>query len=215
MDFITAINDVLARLREEPVSTPTQDTYSTLISKYVNDAKREVEDKWDWNVLKTEVSITTSANTYSYSLTGAGDRFRVLSVWNDTQEVFMRRIEHWKIKQGLKTSSANTGVPVRYTFEGEDSNNDPKVLIWPIPNGVYNIDFHLIVPQAELTSGSTEISVPWYPVVLRAYAKAISERGEDGGTSYNEAMLDYQEALADAIKNDVSRTPEETIWYVE
>ena len=40
--------------------------------------------------------------------------------------------------------------------------------------------------ETDGTSDSTNILVPWRPVVLGAYAKAVSERGESGGASFDE-----------------------------
>ena len=45
--------------------------------KFINDAKRNVEDAYEWNALGTTVNITTTCGTYSYALTGAGQKFRV------------------------------------------------------------------------------------------------------------------------------------------
>jgi len=51
MTYLELINDVLIRLRETTVSTSTETAYSTLIGKFVNDAKRQIEDSYAWNVL--------------------------------------------------------------------------------------------------------------------------------------------------------------------
>ena len=72
MTFLELINDVLIRLRETQVSTNAETGYSTLIGKFVNDAKRQVEDAFSWNILGTDITITTVAATYQYALTGAG-----------------------------------------------------------------------------------------------------------------------------------------------
>jgi len=71
MTYLELVNDVLARLRETSVSTVTETTYSTLIGKFVNDAKRQIEDAFSWNVLGQTITVTTAASTAAYSLTGA------------------------------------------------------------------------------------------------------------------------------------------------
>ncbi len=58
MTYLQLVNDVLIRLRETQVSTVTQTAYSTLIGKFVNDAKRQIEDSYTWNVLAQTVTIT-------------------------------------------------------------------------------------------------------------------------------------------------------------
>ena len=75
MTFLELVNDVLVRLREPVVTTYSETTYSTLIAKFINDAKRQVEDAFSWNALGTTITVTTVANTSSYSLTGAGQKF--------------------------------------------------------------------------------------------------------------------------------------------
>jgi len=90
--YLQAVNDVLVRLREEEVSTVTETSYSSLIGKFVNDAKRQIEDSYEWNILGTTVVVTTVAATSSYSLTGAGQKFRVQDVINDTNNTGMTNI---------------------------------------------------------------------------------------------------------------------------
>ena len=50
--YLDLVNDVLVRLREAQVASVSQNTYSALIGKLVNDAKREVEDSWNWDTLR-------------------------------------------------------------------------------------------------------------------------------------------------------------------
>lgn len=214
--FVQAVNKVLIRLRESTVTDYNDTDYSTLISTFVNDAKREVEDAWDWTALRTTKTVTTAAGDFDYTITGAGDRFTVLSVWNDStnQKYFLYPIGHKEIKLLLGIDNADSSQPTRYYFQGEDASNDPTVLLWPIPDGVYSIEFNLVVPQTDLSTSSTVISVPEAPVVLGAYAKALEERGEDMGITAQSAQMDYQRALARAIMQDAEKTPGEVDWFV-
>jgi len=63
MTYLQLINNVLIRLRETQVSTNNETSYSTLIGLFVNDAKRQIEDAFSWNVLGQTVTITTVAAT--------------------------------------------------------------------------------------------------------------------------------------------------------
>jgi hypothetical protein len=47
---------------------------------------------------------------------------------------------------------------------------------------------------------------------MLAYAKALAERGEDGGLASNEAYGLYKTSLADAISLEQNRYIEETQW---
>jgi len=88
MTYLSLVNAVLRRLREEEVATVADTDYSNLIGDFVNDAKRQVEDAWDWTALRTTTTITTIAGTEKYSLTDYGVRSKILYVHNDTFKLF-------------------------------------------------------------------------------------------------------------------------------
>ena len=69
--YLTLVNSVLRRLREDEVSAVANTTYSKMVGDFVNDAKRQVENSHDWSALRTTVVVTTSSGTSEYSLTGA------------------------------------------------------------------------------------------------------------------------------------------------
>ena len=206
--YLQAVNDVLVRLREEEVSTVSETTYSALIGKFVNDAKRHVEDAYEWNVLGTTSTITTTSGTYSYSLTGSGQKFRVQDAINSTSKIGLENIPFALMNRYLNFGTPSTSIPKYYTFDGVDSNADTKVTLFPIPDGVYTIKFSLVVPQAVLSSDSTVISVPAELIVQSAYARALVERGEDGGLSSSEAYQLYKSMLSDYIATEATRYPE-------
>ena len=87
--FLSLVNDVLIRLREPEVSSVNENIMSKLIGKFVNDAKRQVEDSYDWNALANRVTLTTTANTSSYSLVGSDGRFKVIDIYNITNKFFL------------------------------------------------------------------------------------------------------------------------------
>ncbi len=55
--------------------------------------------------------------------------------------------------------------------------------------------------------------MPEMPVILKAWALAVSERGEDGSATYNELDHQARESLSDAIALYDSNTPP-TRWMV-
>ena len=206
--YLQAVNDVLVRLREEEVTTVSETSYSALIGKFVNDAKRQIEDAYEWNVLGTTVTLTTTSGTYSYSMTGAGQKFRVQDAINSTSKISIENIPFANMNRFLNFGTPSSSIPMYYTFDGVDSNYDTKVTLFPIPDGVYSIKFSLIVPQAVLSSDSTVISVPAELVVQNAYARALVERGEDGGLNSSEAYQLYKSMLSDYIATEATRYPE-------
>jgi hypothetical protein len=208
MTYLELVNDVLIRLREPTVATFTATPYSTLIGKFVNDAKRQIEDAFSWNILGTTITITTSAGTYSYALTGSGQKFQVIDVLNTTSNIAMKNIDFASMNRKQNFSTPVSGIPSEYAFDGVNGSYDTKVNIYPRPDGVYTIPFSLSVPQATLTLDQTVVLVPDVLVVQNAYARALVERGEDGGLSSSEAFLLYKSMLSDYIALEGTRYPE-------
>jgi hypothetical protein len=208
MTYLELVNDVLVRLRETTVASVTETSYSTLIGKFVNDAKRQVEDAYAWNVLGTTITLSTTSGTYQYALTGAGQKFQVVDVINVTSNIGMKNIDFASMNRKQNFSTPVSGIPYEYAFDGVDGNYDTKVTIYPRPDGVYSIPFSLAVPQATLTSASTVIAVPDVLVAQNAYARALVERGEDGGLSSSEAYQLYKSMLSDYIALEGTRYPE-------
>lgn len=209
MTYLELVNSVLIRLREPTVSTVGLNTYSTLIGKFVNDAKRQVEDAYDWNALGQEIDVTTTAGTYIYPLVGAGQKFRVSSdPLNITSNLIMHQISvaEMRVRQNLQPTI--TAIPTQYCFEGVDTNGDANIQLYGRPDSTYSIKFFVTVPQANLASDSTSVLVPDVLVEQNAYARALVERGEDGGLSSSEAYNLYRSMLSDYIALEATRFPE-------
>jgi hypothetical protein len=208
MTFLQLINNVLIRLREVQVSTNNETTYSTLIGLFVNDAKRQIEDSFSWNVLGQTVTLTTSSSAHVYSMTGAGQKFQVIDALNTTSNVALQNITFVEMNRYQNLVPSITGVPQYYAFDGVDGNGDTQVVLYPRPDGVYSIPFSLTVPQAPLAADGTSVLVPDVLVVQNAYARALVERGEDGGLNSSEAYQLYRGMLADQIALEGTRYPE-------
>lgn len=208
MTFLQLINNVLIRLRETQVSTNNETAYSTLIGLFVNDAKRQIEDSFSWNVLGQTVTLTTSSSAHVYSMTGAGQKFQVMDALNTTSNVALQNISFVEMNRYQNLVPSITGVPQYYAFDGVDGNGDTQVVLYPRPDGVYSIPFSLTVPQAPLAADGTSVLVPDVLVVQNAYARALVERGEDGGLNSSEAYQLYRSMLSDQIALEGTRYPE-------
>lgn len=209
--YLQLVNNVLVRLRETEVSSVGDTPYSSLIGVFVNDAKREVEDAHDWNVLTQTIVVPTVASTRNYTLTGSGQRFRTVDVINDTQDIPMRAVPtNWMNRQYYLGTTQNA-APVYYNYNGI-SGDDTQVDVWPQPDGVYSLRFELVIPQDDLTADADVLLVPHHLVQMLAYAKAVGERGEDGGSTFSEIYQQYRLALADAVAIERNRYDEETTW---
>jgi hypothetical protein len=211
MIYLDLVNDVLVRLREDEVQTVTQNSYSKLVGKFVNDAKRQVENAYMWNVLRKTYTVETIPNIYSYILLGSGMRFRMQDAINDTENFPMALLQT-DDTNNLFLSNPQIGVPRYFNFNGVSDEGDTIVDIFPIPDAEYNIKFNVIQPQAPLVNNTDKMLVASEPVIFYAYAKALAERGEDGGIQSSEAYQLYLQSLADHISIESSRNSLDLIW---
>lgn len=212
MTYLQLVNKVLTRLREDTVDTVSQNTYSALVGEFVNDAKRIVEDAWDWSALRTTLTVTTTAEIFNYSLTGSGNRIELLDVINDSSNFFMKyRDSHWFNKTFLVDEPAS-GSPVYYGFNGVDVNGDTAVDLSPIPDAAYSLRFNCILRTPELSADTDEVTIPTLPIIHLAVGLAVAERGEAGGQSAAELLSFAKSLLNDAIALDAGKHPEELIY---
>jgi len=210
--YLDVVNNVLRRLREPVVSSVTDTDYSAMLGVFVNDAKREVEDAYDWNALSDTLTATTTANVFNYVLVGSRTRFRTIDVFNETKELEMYyRSTAWMNRQFIIVDQQK-GEPTYYNFNGVDSNGDTQVDVYPVPDGVYDLRFNLTIPQADLVNDNDRILVPSHIVAMLAHSKAIAERGEDSGVLSSEAYQMYRLALADAVAIERNHYDEEMTW---
>lgn len=210
LTFLNVLNLLQRRLREPTTVSVTTTAYSVLLGMFINDAKREVEDCWNWNCLRDSIIVTTVAGTRAYVLTNSRHRFRVLDVFNNTDNYFLSAAGSTYQTNSLIGSEAS-GTPTQYSFNGE-YQGDAIIDLYPVPDAVQSINFNLVIPQADLAADADELRVPSDLVVLNAYMKAISERGEDMGGHYDRVNQDYIRALSNAISQDEARMFGETDW---
>lgn len=210
--YLQAVNSVLRRLRETEVSTVNENAYSKMIGELVNDAKSSVEAAYGWNALSDTLTATTTADIFSYVLEGSGVRFRVIDAINDSQNFFMDVAPTSWMTQQFMQDSPTRGAPRYFNFNGQDANGDTLVDIFPIPDAVYTLRFNVMLPQDPLVSDNDLIKVPGDVVILNAFARAIVERGEDGGLQSSEAYALARNLLADYISLESNRYIEDTNW---
>jgi len=214
MTYLEAVNSVLRRLREREVSSVSETSYSRLIGDFVNDARQEVENAWNWSALRTTMTVNTTANVFNYTLTGSRNNFTVIDVINDTTNNFIEYKSGSEFDQlFLIPSTVPTGSPLYYNWNGVNSSGDSQVDIFPIPDTVYTLRFNLVLRNVDLAGNSDVIKLPPKPIVLLAFARAVEERGEDGGNTSQYAYGSGMRALADEIAFDAARRPEDSIWY--
>tara|TARA_R110002167_G_scaffold278858_1_gene484709 strand:- start:836 stop:1507 length:672 start_codon:yes stop_codon:yes gene_type:complete len=222
MTFREIINEVLIRLREDTISSDwvgsindpsgTTTDYQKVIGSLVNDAKRSVESVHNWLALRETVNLTTVAGTTNYSL-GSGQEFKVIDVINTaTGNNLVQVSQHYL--NSVKYPTEATGEPRYYGFKGTDASSNLKIDLAPQPTEAQVLAFDLLKYQDELSTAADVLKVPAKPVILGAYARAISERGEDGGTQSGLAAMESSTAISHAIMLDSGNTQYETDWFV-
>ena len=211
MTYLEIVNKVLRRLREPTVASVSENSYSALIGELVNVAKREIEDSWNWAVLRTTLTATTAPDLFNYVLRGAGTRFRVLEIINDTDNFFMQPRDGKWFESQLLLATVQKGSPTFYNFNGVTTYGDTQVDVFPVPDGVYTLRFNVVMPQDDLTTDAEVVQIPYQLLIEGVLARAIAERGEDGGNQDQE--MRYRNMLADLISIENGHRVEETTWY--
>ena len=211
MIFLDMVNNVLLRLREEQVTSIAQTPYSRLIGQFINDTKRSVEDAWSWEVSNVTLPVQTIAGVSVYSVTGSGRRHKDVMVTDTTNHYVLQNVPLDFIEMQNQVAEVSQGAPSYYAWSGFDGT-DSQVVFWPVPNNAATIMFDMKVPQLPLQLDGDIIRVPAEPVILGAYARAIAERGEDGGLASSEAYGLYTSALSDAIALESTRSIENDVW---
>jgi len=214
MTYLELVNNVLKRLRERTVNSVSESSYSELIGVFVNDAKSEVENAWNWSALRNTLTLTTSSGIFNYELNGTGNNFSVMDVVSEDGNYFMEYRTQHDFNQFYLNQTPTSGIPRYYNFNGVSSDGDTLVDVYPKPDAVYTIYFNIIQRTGDLTNNSDSLTVPSQPVLLLAYAKAVEERGEDAGMSSTSAYATAARVLNDAIAQDAQRHTEELEWVV-
>lgn len=214
--YLQAINRVLVRLRKPAITTLSGlSEYNRLVTNFIYEAKDEVESSWDWNCLLTSESLSIVAGTGEYTLTGWGEEFSIEMVYDETHNcVIPGPTDFVSITAGLGTSVV-TG-PRTWAMSGVDVNTgDPQITFYPTPAESQTFTVHGRVKTGLLLTEQDLIYVPWKPVVLLAQAMSVDERGEEGGTPFDELYQRYQRALSTAIARDANLGHKVKDWRVE
>ena len=212
MTFLQLVNAVMRRLREEQATTINESDYSVLIGDFVNDAKRMVEDAWDWKSLRSDFNVTTVAGTSTYTLSGSGNRLEILHVYDTTNNVELRRLSLADVNKYKVQTDDTNGTVMGYTVSHVDSNGDVVIKLHSTPDSVISLQVKAVLRPSELENDSDTLLVPSAPVVQYAYAFALRERGETGGQGATEQSAFARQELTNAIALDAALSPDELIW---
>jgi hypothetical protein len=116
----------------------------------------------------------------------------------------------WILDQQQLTT-VQTGSVTYYAWNG-NNGTDSKVTFFPTPDSAETITFNMYATQSTLSADADVLLIPSEPVVAWAYARAIVERGEDGGLAGSEALGIAKSILSDHIALEASRSSENDCW---
>lgn len=210
MTYLELVNDVLARMREDAVTTVqgADDEVVKLVAKLVNDAKRKCEDAWKWNALRYEWTLTMVDGTDTYTLVPSDTNVTLDYVWNDTRRYEVKK----STPRYIKTKGVTSGLPHNFAINGSDANRQVKLQVWPVPNVADTVSVNGWKPQLDLALDDDILLIPHLPVIQEALANALRERGEVGGQTAIEVFGVAKLSLSDAIALDAGMG-EDTNWY--
>lgn len=219
------VNNVLERLREDTVSSVTDNSYSKLIAMFVNDAIQDIEDyNHEWSVYITEIDTTITPGTTSYDLTATTDRSWLMRDPEDDKRPLAfdvttgdkRQLMDYSYKAVLKElalagSNTTHADPQVFALRADtDGRGWTLEMLWGLDAGESDHTWrsYWYVPQGELardgTADSTEVLLPNRIVELRAVFYALNERGEEMGTFNGIADKRSTDAIAAAMETDAT-----------
>lgn len=212
--WLSLTNDVLKRLRESTVTSVDQTEYSTLIGIFVNEAKREVEDAWNWDSLSTSITIPMVAGQRNYNITGSHSRTRILEAYNTTRRWRMQQAPTKQYINNLLalTVTQNASPYVYDIFNYDTTTGEIVFRVNPVPTETDSLIFYVINPTTDFTADADKLYVPKDPVIQLAYLKAINERGEDSGRASEIQEKIYRSTLAEAISQDDIHSSGNSLW---
>ena len=218
--LLQLLNEVGKNLRRSNGSTYTsitQNADAIFIVQAINEAKRMVEGAWKWDVMRESLTFSSVADQTDYDLGDAGvvtggpardrsyvahDYKRRIQFWDVTTDEEYR-LKETSRDQAQHLNEVNTTSVSRPGLVAVYPNSDGLTAKFPYPpSGVRNYKVEIYNPQDDLENASTEIVVPWRPVVLAATALCFDERGEALGGASDLWWDRYEDSLSREIGRD-------------
>ncbi len=220
--LIQLVNEVGKNLRRSDGSTYTtltQNADVVFIVQAINEAKRMVEDDWQSDILTKAITFDSVAGTHTYDTsdlavvtsdpdvtTDRADilrskpsyRIQLFDVTDEEFQIFEVSREYAQRQETLNS----VDVP-KPSYAAVYPNANGLTVHFPTaPSGVRNYKMYCKVPQDDLAATSTELTVPWRPVVLAATALAAEERGEELGMESTRWWEQYEKAFGSMVARE-------------
>ena len=212
--YLELVNQVLVAMRESEVSDVTQNNYTKMVGKFVNDAKQQCEDANNWEANLESITLGTIAGIANISLTGYGQRGTIDTVVETTNNNYLRAVSRRRMRD-ISRGSTTTGILSEYANQGVDPVGDSVITVYPLPVSGQEVEVTGWFRQADLVLNGDTMRIPHRCVVELAIALAVRERGEVSGQMSAEYFEIAKRTLSDAVAYDAAKNDGEDTWYVE
>lgn len=221
--FIQMVNLVHGKVRgPSGVSTLTADADTVLVAAMLNSAKDVVEASWKWHALRATVTFPSVSGTQSYDTSDSSVTDGADVVTTEQSELLYdpeTDTPHlYDVTSGgafqVQTCSRDYAVRYSRTSDGTNSASAPglaavysngsglTVLFADVPSSVRNYSMEVYTPQAELTTTTDVITIPWKPLLDLTVAMVAEERGDLFGIPSQRFYDVYEDTLSRAIARD-------------
>ena len=218
--YLQLVNNVLTALRESQTTDVNGSSYTELVGKFVNDAKQQVEDSWDWSAYNEVRTATIAAGTDFFVLANTDNRVKLemVSITDPTAGTNSLLVEIPRkviLLRSFTSTEGAAGIPTNYANNGVDANGDALISVSPSCLTASNVMVSGWFRPTDLVSNADTLSIPYAPVQDLAVAMAVREGGEAAGQTSAEYFEIAKRSLSDAIAYDSARNGEETDWHVD
>jgi hypothetical protein len=210
LTYAELINKVLRKLREQTIDSSVPTGYPELAGQIVNEVKEEIEDMGPWYALRTTINSTLSVGTATLDLTASTDERSYLLHVENQPMAFITTADAERrltvIEQGamdalrIFSPSQSNSTPCYVSFSR--AAGGVTATFFPSPDAAYATRFVFVVPQAELTAATTDITIPSGPVWREAIVRAMEERGEEFAGPLDGLRIKARDSLNSAIMRD-------------
>lgn len=217
MTALEIINEVRRKLKLNPVTSFTADSYVEVMLPYLNDVLAEVSDYGNWQETLREINVTAQSSVADYTVPSS-----VNVVQNIHEVVFnsrpgeMRLVDLDTIRRLNRTRPF--GIPYQWAVVGTDVDANPIFRVSPIPTSAeHGLLFNLVVFEkpAFITTAETSI-VPVFPGKLLTqglFCKMILDESDGEPTSRYAQEKEKYDQMLDESYNRYNGDSGSTIYF--
>lgn len=183
MTFLSLLNKVLRRLREDTVNTMDSTDYSRLVSEFIAEIHQECVEVHDWTSMRHPITLAVASGTRTYNLgltianggnvpnTERVTKTDSLLVYDELNRPMafmfddssaaqgdrMLPISHTAMERLYQSDRALTNTePNYFSYRQHPSNDGLELTIWPIPSANRTVRFTFWTAEDEPETDGTD-----------------------------------------------------------